>query len=89
MLDLNIEGSVNVAAMDADQSQQIDLNKYVTLKVTADGKKLGDIIFQTETVDGQESSVAYIKYADGTQENLEDLLKPVTDELDKIEEDIN
>jgi predicted 3-demethylubiquinone-9 3-methyltransferase (glyoxalase superfamily) len=89
LVDLNIEGSIDVAGMDADASQEVDLNKYVTLKVTTEGKKVGDIVFETETVDGQESSVAYIKYADGTQENLEDLLKPVTDELDKIEEDIN
>jgi hypothetical protein len=89
LIDLKLEGNVDMAGMDADVSQTVDLNKYVKLKVTTDNKKVGDIVFVTETLDGVESSVAYIQYADGSKEKLEDVIKPVTDELDKIEEDIN
>jgi hypothetical protein len=88
LVDLKLEGSVDVEGMDND-GEDVDFNKYVKLELKSENKKVGDIIFVKEVVDGVEESVAYLEYADGTKEKLEDVLKPVTDELDQLEEDLN
>jgi hypothetical protein len=86
-ISLKLKGSIDVEGMDA--SQDGNLNDFVLLELLADERKVGNIIFETEEIDGMEEAVAYIEYADGTKEKLEDVLKPVTDELEEIEEDIN
>lgn len=85
LIDLKLEGNIDVAGMDA--ATEPDMNQFVKLKITTDNKTVGDIVFVKETVDGYEESVAYIQYADGSKEKLEDVLKPVSDELDQIGED--
>jgi hypothetical protein len=85
---LKLDGSINVADMDAVQGE-IDLNDFVKLALYSDGKKLGDIVFVTEEVDGFQEDVAYLKYSDGTKEKLETVLQPVIDELDQLSADLN
>jgi hypothetical protein len=90
LIDLKIEGGINVEGIDQAQGEVVDLNEFVSLKVTTDGKNVGKIVFKTETdSNGDESSIAYIEYSDGSQEKLEDVLKPIQDELDSIDDDIN
>jgi hypothetical protein len=79
---LKVQGSVDVKELDSSVSG--DPNDYVHLSFYADNKKAGDVIFVNELVDGDEEYVAYIKYNDGTTEKLEDVLKPVIDELDSL-----
>ena len=87
LIDLRLEGEIDVEGMDS--AQEPDLNDFVHLTLSADNKKVGDIVFETEMVDGFEETVAYIQYTDGTKEKLEDVLQPVIDELEAIEEDFN
>jgi len=89
LIDLKVQGNVDVKGIDAVQGDFVDYDKFVDLTVTAENKKVGKVIFQTETENGDQVSIAYIQYADGTKEKLEDLIQPVLDELDSIEEDIN
>jgi hypothetical protein len=88
LIDLKLEGTIDVEGMDTVEEEP-DLNDFIDLTLSADNKKIGDIIFETEIVDGYEESVAYIQYADGTKEKLEDVLQPVIDKLEEIEEDLN
>jgi len=59
------------------------------LTLSGENKEIGNIVFETEIVDGFEETAPYIEYTDGTKENLEDVLQPVIDELDTISEDLN
>jgi hypothetical protein len=88
LLDLKLEGNIDMEGMDNDV-EHVDLNKYIKLELKSENKKVGDIIFVMETIDGVEESLPYLEYADGTKEKLEDVLKPVTDELEQLEEDLN
>ena len=76
---LKLQGSIDLL------STSTDFNDFVKLSLYANGKKAGDIVF--ETVNGQQ--IPFIKYADGTREALEDLLEPVIDEFNELAGDIN
>ncbi len=89
LIDLKVDGSIDVKGIDQVQGEEIDYNDFVNLTVTAENTKVGKVVFANETDNGDEITVAYIEYADGTKEKLEDLIQPVIDELDNIEEDIN
>jgi hypothetical protein len=85
---LTLKGSIDVEGTDLEEDE-IDLNDFIHLELLADGKKVGDIVFETEMIDGFEEPVTYIKYSDGSKEKLDDVLQPVIDELDQISEDLN
>lgn len=85
---LKLQGTIDVEGVDTAQGD-VDLNDFVKLQLLSDGKKAGDIVFEVEMVDGFEETVTYIRYNDGSKEKLEDVLKPVIDELDQISEDID
>jgi hypothetical protein len=73
---LKVQGDIDVKASDATE----DLNEVVHLSLYKDNSKVGDIVF----VDEDGSYIAYLKYADGTQEKLETILQPVVDEVDAL-----
>jgi hypothetical protein len=79
---LKVQGSIDVKAADASQSG--DPNDYIHLSLYADGKKVGNIVFVSETVDDFEEYVAYIEYNDGSKAKLADELKPVLDEIEAL-----
>jgi len=84
---LKLQGSLDVKA--ADASQDGDPNKYVHLALYADNKKVGDVVFQNDGTSGSVDYVPYIKYSDGTTEKLEDVLKPVIDEINSLGDDFS
>jgi hypothetical protein len=84
---MKIQGSIDVKA--ADQSETGDLNEYIHLALYADNSKVGDIVFVKEVVDDNEEFVPYLKYNDGSQEKLEEVLQPVVDELNALFEDLD
>lgn len=84
---IKVEGSIDIEGMDA--TQDIDYNEFIDLTILADNKKVGVVVFIVETENGVEESVPYIEYADGTKEKLEDVLQPVIDEFESLEEDLN
>lgn len=86
-MDLKLQGNIDVEA--ADASQDGDPNDYVHLSLHYKNRKIGDIVFVNERVDGFEEWVAYIQYADGSKEKLEDVLQPVVDELEALTEGLN
>ncbi|MEQ9466301.1 MAG: hypothetical protein RLN88_02760 [Ekhidna sp.] len=60
-------------------------NDYFDLALYADDSKVGDIVFVLEEDDnGSDDYVPYVQYADGTQENLEEILAPVFEEIESI-----
>jgi hypothetical protein len=81
--DVKLEGEVDVEGM--DQSSDGDPNDYVHLALFSDGIKLGDIIFEDEDGDW----IPYVQYADGSKEELEDVLDPILDALDDLESDLS
>ncbi len=83
---MKIQGNVDVNGIESAENP--DPNDFVTLALYDNSNKVGDIIFKTEMVDGYEEDVPYIKYADGTMEKLEDVLKPVLDELEDFENEV-
>jgi hypothetical protein len=84
---LTLKGTIDVQG--ADVSEEPDLNDFIKLQLYSGEKKIGDIVFETELVDGFEESVTYLKYNDGTKEKLETVFKPVLDEFETLEAEIN
>ncbi|MEO9869941.1 hypothetical protein [Ekhidna sp.] len=78
---LKIDGSVDVRDIEDDA----DPNDYIKLALYSDNSKVGDIVFVYE--DDVEDYVAYVQYEDGTQEELEVILDPVLQELERIEDE--
>lgn len=78
---LKLQGSVD---LDGADDPEVDFNKFVKLALYSDNNKAGDIIF--EDINGQ--SIPFIRYSDGSKEKLEDVLKPVMDEIDAMTEDL-
>ncbi len=79
--DLKIVGNVDITEI-GDES---DPNDFIDLDLFSGNAKLGDIIFELEEVEpGLEDYVAYVKYADGSTENLEEILEPVLAEIEEI-----
>ncbi|MEP1035353.1 hypothetical protein [Ekhidna sp.] len=78
---LKIEGNVDVREIGEDGNP----NDFINLTLYSDGSKVGDIVFVLEEdTDGFQDYVPYVQYADGSQENLEDILAPVLAEIDAI-----
>lgn len=73
---LKVQGNIDVKASDETE----DLNSVIHLSLFKDNSKVGDIVF----VDENGAYIAYIQYADGTQEKLETVLQPVIDEVDAL-----
>jgi hypothetical protein len=82
MKNLKLQGSVDADGANGDE---IDLNDFIHLTLYSNNAKVGDIVFVTEN--GQD--IAYVKYADGSQEKLEDILQPVIDELEALSESLD
>lgn len=75
--DLKVKGDITNLN---DESE--DINDFINLEVFENDAKLGDIIF-IEELDGNDLiDVPYIKYNDGTTENLEDLFEDTVIELE-------
>ncbi len=83
---IKLEGTIDVNGL--ENSNDPNPNNFIKLALFNSGNKLGDIIFVTEIIDQEEDDVPYIKYADGSTEKLEDVLKPIFDELDNLELEI-
>ncbi|MEQ8925346.1 MAG: hypothetical protein RLO81_06000 [Fulvivirga sp.] len=83
---LKITGSINVQGIES--SEEVDYNNFVKLVLFDNNNKVGDIVFVTEIEDGEEYDVAYIKYADGSKEKLEDVLAPVIDEFENFQDEV-
>lgn len=81
---LKIAGTVDATFEWSDDENGAidDLNDFVDLEVLIDDEKVGDILF--------EDDIAYVVYADGTKENLEEILEPILqsieDALDEFED---
>jgi hypothetical protein len=84
---LTLKGEIDVQG--ADVSEEPDLNDFIKLQLYSGEKKIGDIVFETELIDGFEESVAYLRYNDGSKEKLETVFQPVIDEFETLEEEIN
>ncbi|MEP5613512.1 MAG: hypothetical protein ABJP45_14770, partial [Cyclobacteriaceae bacterium] len=86
---LKIVGSVSDDQM--NNSEDGDPNDYIDLALFVGEDKAGDIVFIFEEIveDGEtyEDYVAYVEYADGTKEKLEEILEPVINEIDQLLED--
>ncbi len=83
---IKIQGEVDVNGIESAENP--DPNDFVNLALFDGSNKIGDIIFETEMVDGFEEDVPYVLYADGTKAKLEDVLKPVIDEIEDFEEEV-
>jgi hypothetical protein len=79
---LKLQGSVDATAANGED---VDFNDIVKLTLYSNNAKVGDIVFVTEN----EQAIAYVKYADGSQEKLEDVLQPVIDELNELSESLD
>ena len=87
-LTLKIDGDIDVEALDA--SEDSDPNDYIHLSLFSSDKKLGIIIFVKEEVeDGLEDWVPYVQYNDESTEKLEDIIKPVLDEVEAFFDDLD
>ncbi len=84
--EFRIQGSIDVNGFEI--SENPDPNLFVDLDVFKEGSKIGDILFVTEIVDGDEEDVPYIKYADGSMDKLEDLLETAFEEIENLEEEL-
>lgn len=73
---LAIRGNMDFSSLEDGESA--DINDFVNLSVYYEDSKVGDIVF--DEMDGE--LIAYIEYADGSKELLEDLLEPIIDELE-------
>lgn len=76
--ELRIVGSFSDTNM--DNSDDGDPNDYFDLDLFIGENKAGDIVFVFDN--SIDDYVAYVQYADGTQENLEDILENVISELE-------
>lgn len=81
---LKIDGNIDLNAIGLDA----DPNDFINLALYSGDDKIGDIVFVLEEVEpGYNDYVAYVQYADGTLENLEELLEPVFAEIESLLED--
>lgn len=71
-LNLKIAGQVNTE-FDGEES---GIEEFVDLDLLLDNEKVGDIIF--------EEDIAYVQYADGSREMLEEMIKPIMDEIEEL-----
>lgn len=87
---IRIEGEVSYGELriigsfsdtDMDNSDDGDPNDYFDLDLFIGQNKAGDIVFIFDN--SIDDYVAYVQYADGTQENLEDILEDALNELEK------
>ncbi|WP_421763317.1 hypothetical protein [Ekhidna sp.] len=84
--DLKIAGNVDIT----DIADDANPNDFIDLALFADDTKVGDIVFVLEEIEpGFEDYVAYVEYADGTRENLEEILEPVLLEIEEIFEELD
>lgn len=81
--ELRIVGSFSDTEM--DDSAEGDPNDYFDLDLFIGLDKAGDIVFVFDN--SIEDYVAYVQYADGTQENLEDILEDAIAELEDVFEE--
>jgi hypothetical protein len=79
---LKLQGSINAEAANNSQGE-VNLNDFVKLALYDGSQKLADVVFEDQ--DG--AAVAYLQYADGTKEKVEDALKPVIDEINALSDD--
>lgn len=81
---LKIQGNVDVREIGSDGNP----NDFINLALYSDNSKVGDIIFVLEEdSDGFQDYVPYVQYADGSKDNLEEILMPVFDEINTILEE--
>lgn len=79
--DLKIVGNVDLSEITDDS----DPNDYINLDLYSGNSKLGNIIFELEEVaPGFNDYVPYVKYADGSTENLEEIMEPVLAEIEEL-----
>jgi len=81
-----IKGDVDVNGIESAENP--DPNDFVNLELFEGTNKIGVVVFLTEMVDDSEEDVPYLQYADGSQEKLEDILRPVIDEIDDFADDV-
>jgi hypothetical protein len=74
---LKLQGVVDYQAANAEE---VNWEEVVQLEMYSGSDKIGDVIFATEN----EEDIAYIRYADGSTEKLEDVMQPVVDELNSL-----
>lgn len=77
--DLSLEGEIDLR----DLQEDADPNDYINLELYNEDFKIGDIVFEME----EDDYVAYVVYADGSKENLEDILLSIEEELEELLED--
>ena len=78
---LKIDGSIDAREIGLDANP----NDFINLALYSDEDKVGDIVFVLETDDqGLEDYIAYVEYADGTSQNLDEVLLPVFEEIEAI-----
>lgn len=79
--DLKIVGDVDVR----DIGEDADPNDFINLSLFSGDAKVGDIVFMLEEIEpGIEDYVAYVEYADGSRQNLEEILSPVLADIEEI-----
>ena len=78
--DYKLAGTVNAEEMDKLEGSD-DPNPYIDATLSKNNRKIGDIIL---IYDGVEIWEEYVKFEDGSQQKLEDVLQPVIDELEKL-----
>jgi hypothetical protein len=85
------------AAYDSEE-EEVDINKYHNYTFSKDGKLLGALVVKEESYEEKwtdywtghtytwtySRQVFYIKYADGTMEELEELFEPALEEMEKV-----
>lgn len=87
-----IEGNVQYRSLKIDgnlDAREIGLNgdpnSFIDLALYSGDSKIGDVIFVLEEdEEGYQDYIPYVQYEDGTRENLEDLLRPVFEEIETI-----
>lgn len=72
-----LKGKLDVSKLD-EEAEFYDINDFIDLALYDGSTKIGDIVFE----DDEWETIAYIEYADGSKELLEDLLAPVIEELE-------
>ena len=74
---LKLAGKVEVPSFEEEENG--DINDFFDLELLLDDEKIGDIIF--------EEDLAYVVYADGSRELLEDIIEPIVADLEEFFED--
>ena len=74
---LKIAGNMDVPTVEEEENG--DINDFVNLELLLDDEKVGDIVF--------EEDLAYVVYADGSKELLEEIIQPVIDDIEELFED--